>query len=226
MVHVLVLGTFTILLAFPFYWMLITSFKQNLDLYTMENNPFIFNARPTLDHVKFLFAETRFVRWLGNTAFVGVAVVAITLLLAVPPAYALARLSGRWGERLGIGLFLPHLVPPTLLFIPLSRVVAHLGLQHSLWALILVYPTFTVPFSIWLLMGFFKSIPKELEDAAMVDGLTRFGAFVKLVIPISISGILTFVIFTFTLVTQEFVYALTFISSELNLMTGKGIPIF
>src|SRR5216684_635327 len=189
-VHVLVLGTFTILLAFPFYWMLITSFKQNLDLYTMENNPFIFNAKPTLDHLKFLFTETRFVR------------------------------------RLGIGIFLTYLVPPTLLFIPLSRVVAYLGLQDSLWALILVYPTFTVPFSIWLLMGFFKSIPKELEDAAMVDGLTRFGAFVKLVIPISVSGILTVVIFTFTLVTQEFVYGLTFISSESNQMIGTGIPIF
>jgi multiple sugar transport system permease protein len=206
--------------------MLITSFKQNVDLYTMENNPFLFNAKPTLDHVKFLFTETRFVRWLGNTAFVGVVVVAITLLLAVPAAYSLARLSGRWGERLGIAIFLTYLVPPTLLFIPLSRVVAYLGLQDSLWALILVDPTFTVPFSIWLLMGFFKSIPKELEDAAMVDGLTRFGAFVKLVIPISVSGILTVVIFTFTLVTQEFVYALTFISSESNQMIGTGIPIF
>ncbi len=163
---------------------------------------------------------------MGNTAFVGVIVVAITLLLAVPAAYSLARLSGRWGERLGIGIFLTYLIPPTLLFIPLSRVVAYLGLQDSLWALILVYPTFTVPFSIWLLMGFFKSIPKELEDAAMVDGLTRFGAFVKLVIPISVSGILTVVIFTFTLVTQEFVYALTFISSESNQMIGTGIPIF
>ncbi len=225
-VHVLVLGTFTILLAFPFYWMFITSFKQNVDLYTMENNPFIFNARPTLEHVRFLFAETRFVRWLGNTALVGAVVVAITLLLAVPAAYALARLAGRWGERLGIAIFLTYLVPPTLLFIPLARVIASLGLQDSLWALILVYPSFTVPFSIWLLMGFFKSIPRELEDAAMVDGLTRFGAFIKMVIPISVSGILTVVIFTFTLVTQEFVYALTFISSESNQMIGVGIPIF
>src|SRR6266436_1407436 len=223
LVHVLVITIFTVALAFPFYWMLITSFKQNVDLYTMENNPFIFNAKPTLEHLNFLFTQTRFVRWLGNTAFVGVVVVAITLLLAVPAAYSLAR---RWGERLGIGIFLTYLVPPTLLFIPLSRVVAFLGLQDSLWALILVYPTFTVPFSIWLLMGFFKSIPKELEDAAMVDGLTRFGAFVKLVIPISVSGILTVVIFTFTLVTQEFVYALTFISSESNQMIGTGIPIF
>src|ERR1700740_782816 len=225
-VHVLVLGTFTILLAFPFYWMLITSFKQNLDLYTMENNPFLFNAKPTLDHLKFLFTETRFVRWLGNTTLVGVVVVIITLLLAVPAAYSLARLSGRWGERVGVLIFLTYLVPPTLLFIPLSRVIADLGLQDTLWALILVYPSFTVPFSIWLLMGFFKSIPKELEDAAMVDGLTRFGAFVKMVVPISLSGILTVVIFSFTLVTQEFVYALTFISPEANQMVGVGIPIF
>jgi multiple sugar transport system permease protein len=226
LVRATVLTVFTILLAFPFYWMVITSFKQNVDLYTMENNPFLFNAKPTLDHLKFLFKETQFVRWLGNTAFVGVVVVAITLFLAVPAAYALARLAGRWGERLGIAIFLTYLVPPTLLFIPLSRVIAFLGLQDSLWALILVYPTFTVPFSIWLLMGFFKSIPRELEDAAMVDGLTRFGAFLKLMIPISTSGILTVVIFTFTLVTQEFVYALTFISSESNQMIGTGIPIF
>lgn len=226
LVRATVLTVFTILLAFPFYWMVITSFKQNVDLYTMENNPFLFNAKPTLDHLKFLFNETQFVRWLGNTAFVGVVVVAITLFLAVPAAYALARLAGRWGERLGIAIFLTYLVPPTLLFIPLSRVIAFLGLQDSLWALILVYPTFSVPFSIWLLMGFFKSIPRELEDAAMVDGLTRFGAFLKLMIPISTSGILTVVIFTFTLVTQEFVYALTFISSESSQMIGTGIPIF
>jgi multiple sugar transport system permease protein len=221
-----VLTVCTVLLAFPFYWMLITSFKQNVDLYTMENNPFLFNAKPTLEHIKFLFTQTRFVRWLGNTTFVGVIVVGITLVLAIPAAYALARLAGRWGERLGIAIFLTYLVPSTLLFIPLSRVIAFLGLQDSVWALVLVYPTFTVPFSIWLLMGFFKAIPRELEDAAMVDGLTRFGAFLKLMIPISTSGILTVVIFTFTLVTQEFVYALTFISSEANQMIGTGIPIF
>lgn len=224
--HWFVLFFFTVLLAFPFYWMVITAFKQNLDLYAVENNPFIFNAKPTLEHLRLLLYETRYVRWLGNTVFVGVLVVFITLLLAVPAAYALARLTGRWGQRLGIGIFLTYLVPPTLLFIPLSRVVSALGLQDTLWSLILVYPSFTVPFSIWLLMGFFKAIPKELEDAAMVDGLTRFGAFVKMVIPISVSGILTVVIFTFTLVTQEFVYALTFISSESNQMVGVGIPIF
>jgi multiple sugar transport system permease protein len=221
-----VLIVFTVLLAFPFYWMVIATFKQNVDLYNVEANPFIFNMKPTLDHLRLLFNETSYVRWLANTAFVGVVVVAITLFLSLPAAYALARLTGRWGQRVGVGIFLTYLVPPTLLFIPLSRVIANLGLQDTLWALILVYPSFTVPFSIWLLMGFFKSIPKELEDAAMVDGLTRFGAFIKMVVPISLSGILTVVIFTFTLVAQEFVYALTFISSERNQMVGVGIPIF
>jgi multiple sugar transport system permease protein len=217
---------FVVVLAFPFYWMVIAAFKQNVDLYNVEANPFIFNMKTTLDHIKLLFNETRYVRWLGNTAFVGALVVLITLLLSIPAAYALARLTGRWGERIGIGIFLTYLVPPTLLFIPLSRVIATLGLQDSLWSLVLVYPSVTIPFSIWLLMGFFKSIPRELEDAAMVDGLTRIGAFVKLVVPISLSGILTVVIFTFTLVTQEFVYALTFISPESNQMVGVGIPIF
>ena len=225
-VQIVVLSVITGLLAFPFYWMVITSLKQNADLYEPTNNPFIFNSRPTLEHLRFLFGETMFVHWLGNTALVGVIVVAITLLLSIPAAYALARLTGRWGERLGVAIFLTYLIPPTLLFIPLSRVVSSLGLQDTIWALVMVYPSFTVPFSIWLLMGFFKSIPRELEDAAMVDGLTRFGAFVKMVIPISISGILTVVIFTFTLVTQEFVYALTFISPEANQMVGVGIPTF
>lgn len=225
-VKALVLTVFTTILAFPFFWMAVATFKQNLDLYDTENNPFLFNMPATLDHLRYLFTQTDYMRWLVNTAEVGIAVVIITLLLALPAAYALARLTGRWGERLGIGIFLTYLVPPTLLFIPLSRVVAWLGLQDTLWSLVLVYPSITVPFSIWLLMGFFKSIPRELEDAAMVDGLTRFGAFIKLVIPISISGILTVVIFTFTLVTQEYVYAVTFISPKSNQMVGVGVPNF
>jgi len=224
--HAAVLIAFCVVLAFPFYWMLITTFKQTKDLYNLENNPFIFNARPTLEHLRLLFEETQYLRWVGNTFLAGMLVVLITLVLAVPAAYALARLTGEWGERLGIAVFLTYLVPPTLLFIPLSRVVAEMGLQDTIWSVVVVYPSFTIPFSIWLLMGFFKSIPKELEDAAMVDGLTRFGAFVKLVIPISISGILTVVIFTFTLVTQEFVYALTFIAPEAHQMVGVGVPTF
>jgi multiple sugar transport system permease protein len=222
---IVVLG-FAALLAFPFYWMAITTFKQTRDLYDLQHNPFVFNAPPTLEHLRLLFEQTLFLRWFLNTTLAGAAVVAITLLLAVPAAWALARLTGRWGQQLGIGIFLTYLVPPTLLFIPMSRVVADLGLQDTLWAIILTYPTFTIPFSIWLLMGFFKAIPRDLEDAALVDGLTRFGAFVKLVIPISVSGILTVVIFSFTLVTQEFVYALTFISSAEHQTVGVGVPIY
>jgi multiple sugar transport system permease protein len=217
---------FCILLGFPFYWMFITTFKQTSDLYNLQNNPFIFNMKPTLEHLKFLFQQTSYVRWGVNTLVVGIIVTAITLLLSLPAAYALTRLTGRWGQRIGIGVFLTYLVPPTLLFIPLSRVIAHLGLQDQIWSLVVAYPSFTVPFSIWLLMGFFKSIPPDLEDAAMVDGLTRFQTFIKLVVPISTSGILTVVIFTFTLVTQEFVYALTFISNESNQMLQVGVPIF
>lgn len=221
-----VLAVFGILLAFPFYWMFVTTFKQTADLYTLQNNPFKFNMPPTLEHLKLLFLQTKYMVWVTNTAIVGGIVVGITLVLALPAAYALTRLTGRWGQRIGVAIFLTYLVPPTLLFIPLSRVVAILGLQDTIWAVVLVYPTFTVPFSIWLLMGFFKSIPRELEDAAMVDGLTRLGAFIKLVVPISLSGILTVVIFTFTLVTQEFVYALTFISTENSQMLSVGVPTF
>jgi multiple sugar transport system permease protein len=132
----------------------------------------------------------------------------------MPAGYALARLSGRWGQSLGVAIFLVYLVPPTLLFLPLSRIVAMLGLQNSIWALVLVYPTFTIPFCSWLLMGFFKALPVEIEEAAVVDGCSLFGAFVKMAIPLSVPAILTVVIFTFTLTLQEFVYALTFVSSS------------
>jgi multiple sugar transport system permease protein len=221
-----VVSAFTLALAFPFLWMALTSFKRTSDLYDVKNSPFLFHAPPTLEHLRFLFEETLFLRWFLNSTLVGIAVVAITLLLALPAAYALARLTGNWGPRLGIAIFLTYLVPPTLLFIPLSRIVAELGLQDSIWSIVLVYPSFTVPFSTWLLMGFFKAIPRDVEDAALVDGLTRFGAFLRLVIPISVSGILTVVIFTFTLTTQEFVYALTFISTAEDQTVGVGVPIF
>lgn len=224
--HLVVVIAFTVALAFPFLWMAITTFKRTSDLYDVDHDPFLFHQRPTLAHLAFLFRETLFVRWFVNSTLAGIAVVAITLLLALPAAYALARLTGVWGQRLGIAVFLTYLVPPTLLFIPLSRLVADLGLQDSLWSIILVYPTFTIPFSTWLLMGFFKSIPRDVEDAALVDGLTRFGAFLKLVVPISVSGILTVVIFTFTLTTQEFVYALTFISTADHQTVGVGVPIY
>ncbi len=225
-VQVGLMAAFTLFAAFPFYWMLVTAFKQTPDLMNRQSNPFVFNLPPTLEHIRILFDDTLYGRWLFNTALVGVLVVGITLFLALPAGYALARLTGRAGERLGIAIFLTYLVPPTLLFIPLSRVVVALGLQDSLWSLVVVYPSFTVPFSTWLLMGFFKAIPRDLEEAAMIDGLSRFGAFVRVVVPISVAGILTVVIFTFTLVTQEFVYALTFISPASQYTVSVGVPTF
>jgi multiple sugar transport system permease protein len=221
-----ILGGLTILLAFPFLWMLITAFKRNSDLYNLKHNPFLFYEPPTLEHIDLLFSDTLYGQWLLNTAFVGVLVVLITLILAVPAGYALTRLTGSWGEKLGIGIFLTYLVPPTLLFIPLSRVVVDLHLDDSLWSLVLVYPSFTVPFSAWLMMGFFKAIPKDVEEAAMIDGYSRLGAFIRVVVPISLAGILTVAIFTFTLVMQEFVYAVTFISSSRNFTVGVGVPTF
>jgi multiple sugar transport system permease protein len=200
--------------AFPFYWMLITTFKTDGDLYNLQSDPYWFNAAPTLEHLRYLFENTLFVQWLLNTLLIGACVVAITLAIALPAGYSLARLPGRSGENLGIGIFLTYLVPTTLLFLPLSRVVADFGLQDSLWSLVVVYPTFTIPFCTWLLMGFFKSIPREIEEAAIVDGCTVVGAFVKTVLPLATPAILTVVIFAFTLTMQEFVYALTFISSS------------
>jgi multiple sugar transport system permease protein len=208
------LALFVIVAAFPFYWMLITAFKPNSDLYNITNNPFWFNEPPTLDHVIYLFKETLFARWLLNSLVIGVCVVIITLVTAVPAGYALARMTSRKGETLGIAIFLTYLVPPTLLFLPLSRIIAELGLQNSMWSLVLVYPTFTIPFCSWLLMGFFKALPVEIEEAAIVDGCSLFGAFIKMAVPLSIPAILTSVIFTFTLTLQEFVYALTFVSSS------------
>ena len=214
---------FVILTAFPFYWMLITSLKSNSDLYNVTNIPFWFNDPPTLEHFRYLFEQTLFVHWLLNSLIIGVCVVAITVVAAVPAGYSLARMTGRKGEALGIGIFLTYLVPPTLLFLPLSRIVADLGLQNSMWSLVLVYPTFTIPFCSWLLMGFFKALPVEIEEAAIVDGCSLFGAFIKMAIPLSLPAILTVVIFTFTLTLQEFVYALTFISSTAQKPVTLGV---
>ena len=214
---------------FPFYWMVVTSFKQNADLYVgatnVAHNPFLFNLPPTLDHLRILFGQTLYLTWLRNTLFVGLVVVGITLLLAVPAGYSLARLTGRWGERLSIGIFLTYLVPSTLLFIPFSRLVSLMQLQNSLWSLVLIYPTFTVPFCTWLLMGFFKSLPREVEESAMVDGCSRVGAIWRMVLPLSVPGLLTVVIFALTLVIQEFVYSLTFISSVQRMTVSVGVPV-
>ncbi|HEX5453350.1 MAG TPA: carbohydrate ABC transporter permease [Stellaceae bacterium] len=214
---------FVVIAAFPFYWMLITAFKQNSDLYNLASIPFWFSEAPTLEHIRYLFEQTLFARWLLNSAVIGVCVTAITLVTALPAGYSLARMTGRSGEALGIGVFMTYLVPPTLLFLPLSRVITILGLQDSMWSLVLVYPTFTIPFCTWLMMGFFKSVPREIEEAAIVDGCSILGAFIKMVLPVSVPGILTIVIFTFTLTLQEFVYALTFISSSAQKTITLGV---
>lgn len=221
-----IVAAFTAFLSFPFFWMLITTFKTTRDLNDPEHNPFLFHDPPTLHHLAVLFQETEFSAWLWNTAWVGVIVVAITLVLALPAGYALARATGRWAQSLAVGIFLTYLVPPTILFIPFSRVIGFLGLQDTLWSLVLVYPSFTVPFCTWLLMGFFKAIPRDLEEAAMIDGLSRLGAFIKVVLPVSIAGILTAIIFAFTLVTQEFVYGVTFITGSARYTLSVGVPTF
>ncbi|MFQ5974275.1 MAG: carbohydrate ABC transporter permease [Alphaproteobacteria bacterium] len=219
-----VLGFFALFGAFPFYWMLITTFKRDHDLFSPENNPYILNEPATLVHLDLLFFETAFPKYLVNTAFVGIFVAVITLAVAVPAAYSLARWTGRLGETLGIGIFLTYLVPPTLLFIPMSRVIAVLGLQESVWSLIVIYPSFTIPFGTWLLMGFFKSIPRDIEEQALIDGYTRVGAMLRVVLPVSISGLITLVVFSFTLSTHEFIYALAFISRSAQKTVSIGVP--
>jgi multiple sugar transport system permease protein len=218
-----VLSLFLIFAIFPVYWMFITTFKQVNDLYNLSNNPLFFNLAPTLDQVQYLFEKTDFFIWVRNTLEVGLAVVAITVVICVPAAYALARHSFPGSGTLGIGIFLTYLVPPTLLFLPLSQLVAGLGLNDTKWSLALVYPTFTIPFCTWLLMGFFKSVPREITEAARVDGCSRLGAMFRIVLPVSIPGILTIVIFAFTLVMQEYVYALTFVSSSEEKMVTLGV---
>jgi multiple sugar transport system permease protein len=217
------LGFFVLFAAGPFYIMLITMFKRTHDLFNPNNNPFFFNEPPTLAHVKLLFAQTLFTTFLLNTLLVGLAVVAITVLLAVPAAFSLARMAGRWGDNMGIGIFLTYLVPPTLLFIPLSRVIAFLNLQDSLWSLVLIYPTFTVPFCTWLLMSFFKSIPRDIEEQAQIDGCSRIGAFFRVLLPLAGPGIISVIVFAFTLVANEYIYALAFIQNSAHKTIGVGL---
>jgi multiple sugar transport system permease protein len=213
---------YAILLAFPFFWMFVTSLKPEAQVYDPTKT---WHFHPSFHAYGFLFHHTQYVRWIENSVLVGAAVVLITLVFALPAGYALARLSGRTGRALGVGIFLTYLVPPTLLFLPLSRVVAqYLHLTDKLWSLVIVYPSFTIPFAIWLLMGFFKTIPQELEDAALVDGCGRLGSLVRIVFPISVPGILTVIIFTFSLVINEFVYAITFITNATNRTLPVGVP--
>jgi multiple sugar transport system permease protein len=210
--------------SLPFIWGTITSFKEDADLYNSENNPFVFNLDPTGEHVSFLFSDTDFLTFAVNTLWVGVVVAALTLAVGLPAAYSLARLNMRWSGALGITIFFVYLVPPTLLFISLTRVVAILGLQDSTWSLVVIYPTITIPVSVWLLIGFLKAIPRDLEEQAMVDGYSRLSAFLRIVIPLALPGIVAVVVFAFTLTAHEFIYALAFISPTEAKTISIGVP--
>jgi multiple sugar transport system permease protein len=178
---------------------------------------------PTLDNVRYLFEQTHYLRWLGNTVIVGVGVVALTLAVSIPAGYALARLSGRFGQSLAVAIFFVYLVPSTLLFLPLSRVIGELGLHDNLGSPLLIYPSFTIPFSTWLLMGFFKGVPREVEDAARVDGASRLGVLRRIVVPLSLPGILTVAVFSFSMCANEFIYAITFVTSSHEKTLSAGV---
>jgi multiple sugar transport system permease protein len=209
----LAMAGYVLVTVFPFYWMIVTIFKQNTDLYNPNNNPLWFNATPTFANVAYLFEQTRFVQWMTNSLVIGVAVVVITLLTAVPAGYALARLRLRGAQQLGIVIFATYLIPPTLLFIPLTRVVHAIGLQNTIWSLVIVLPTISIPFTVWLLTGFFKNVPFEIEEAALVDGATRWQAVLHVVLPISRAGLAAAGMFAFAISLQAFLYPLVFTSS-------------
>jgi multiple sugar transport system permease protein len=207
------LAIFVFVLLFPFYWMVITSVKPDKELLSREGNPFWVVA-PTLAHFKHLLFDTSYPEWLWNTVLVSVTATAFSLFASVLAAYAIERLRFQGAKQVGLSIFLAYLVPPSILFIPLAAIVFKLGLFDTRWALILTYPTFLIPFSTWLLMGYFRSIPYELEECALIDGASRWQILVKIVLPLAVPGLISAGIFAFTLSWNEFIYALTFISSS------------
>jgi multiple sugar transport system permease protein len=207
------LGIFVFVLLFPFYWMIITSVKPNNELLSRDGNPF-WVIKPTLEHFHKLLFKTAYPEWLWNTVFISVISTVVSLACAVLAAYAIERLRFKGSRQVGLGIFLAYLVPPSILFIPLATIVFKLGLFDTRWALILTYPTFLIPFCTWLLMGYFRSIPFELEECALIDGATRFEILWKIILPLSVPGLISAGIFAFTLSWNEFIYALTFISSS------------
>ena len=217
--------TFLVVITlFPFYWMFITAIRPDAELYrswrAAQNTPF-WTLQPTLAHVYDLLEKTMFPRWLWNTFLIALVSTLISLVCGLFAGYALARLNFRGAGMLGTGIFVTYLVPQTLLFIPLADVIRNFSLGNTPWALILTYPTFLIPFCTWLLMGYFKTIPKELEECARIDGATRFGAMVRIIFPIAVPGILSAGIFAFTLSWNEFIYALVFLSSP----ERKTVPV-
>jgi len=207
------LALFLFVLLFPFYWMVITTFKPNEELLSREGNPF-WVINPTLAHIKKLLFDTAYPDWLWNTMVVSVVATFLSLLCSVLGAYAIERLRFKGSRYVGVSIFLAYLVPPSILFIPLAKVVFEMGIFDTRLALILTYPTFLVPFCTWLLMGYFRSIPFELEECALIDGATRLQILVKIILPLAVPGLISAGIFAFTLSWNEFIYALTFISSS------------
>jgi len=207
------LTVFLVVLLFPFYWMAITAFKPDNELLSREGNPF-WVVNPTLAHVKKLLFDTAYPEWLWNTFLVTVAATFISIFASVLAAYAIERLRFRGSRYVGMSIILASLVPPTILFIPLAAIIYKLQLFDTRMALILTYPTFLIPFCTWLLMGYFKSIPYELEECALIDGASRLQILVKIILPLAVPGLISAGIFAFTLSWNEFIYALTFISSS------------
>jgi multiple sugar transport system permease protein len=206
---------FLLFALFPVYFMFITALKTNKELYNLEATPFLITEGVTLKHFLYVYMKTNFFIWLKNSVLVSVTATAIALPISILAAYSLARIQFKGAETFGTAVFITYLVPPTLLFLPLTRVVNFLGLADSIWALIITYPTFLIPFSTWLLMGYFQTVPKEIEECAMVDGCSRLGTLFRIILPVSLPGLICVILFSFTLSWNEFIYALTFISSSL-----------
>jgi multiple sugar transport system permease protein len=208
---------------FPFYFMVVTSLKKESELYDLGMNPFLIQQGFDLSHYVYLFKQTPMLQWLFNSITVCLLATAASLVLSILAAYSLARLRFRGASSFGTAIFITYLVPTALLFIPLSRVVRALGLADSLWALIVTYPTFLIPFSTWLLLGYFRTVPREIEECALIDGATRLQALVRIVLPVALPGIICTVLFSFTQSWNEFIYALTFLSSTAVKTTTVGI---
>lgn len=217
------LAAFLIVLLFPFYWMTITTLKSNEELYDYNNFSPFWVAKPTLANINRLLFETSYPEWLLNTMLVAVVATFISLFCAVLAAYAIERLRFTGARYVGLAIFLAYLVPPSILFIPLATMVFTYGLFDSRWALILTYPTFLIPFCTWLLMGYFRSIPYELEECALIDGASRLQILWKITLPLAVPGLISAGIFAFTLSWNEFIYALTFISSSENKTVPVGV---
>jgi multiple sugar transport system permease protein len=216
------LAFFLVFLVGPFYWMLITALKPDSELYDGAKSP-LYVAKPTLDHFIYLFEKTDFVTWISNTMMVATLSTAIALVMGVPAGYALARLRFRGSEFIGTAIFVTYLVPTTLLFIPMVEVMASIRMDDTIWALVLVYPTFLVPFVTWLMSGYFRTIPADLEDCGRIDGLTRLGAMLRIAIPLARPGILSAGIFSFTLSWNEFIYALTLVTASAERTIPVGV---